>query len=84
MRPLEALREGWDEMEREEQRLGRRSTIEESAKIFLSLYNTFAPLIIESRELFQPQREAFLTELQLRLRRLEVWRRRHGDTAKSA
>jgi hypothetical protein len=84
MRPLQMLRTGWSELQQEEQRLARHATIQESVNTFLSLYCAFAPLVGESRELFRPQREAFLAELQARLRRLEVWRLQHGDITKPA
>ena len=80
MRDLKTHRQGWDEVEREERRLADDLTIEQSVRIFISLCDSMAPLMKETEELFRPEREAYLIELQERLRRLEAWRRQHGIT----
>jgi hypothetical protein len=73
MRDLRTLREGWDEVEREEYRLANDLTIEESVRIYLSLCNALGPLLKETEDLFRREREDYLIELQMRLRRLEDW-----------
>ena len=75
MRELKTLREGWDEVTREERRSARRLTIEQSLSIYLSLCRDMAPQIEETEVIFRRDREAYLTELQARLRRLTVFRR---------
>lgn len=81
MRDLKTLREGWDEVEREESRLADHLTLEQSVRIFLSLCGTMEPLMKETEALFRRDREAYLTELQARLRRLEDWRQQQdGNT----
>ena len=80
MRDLKTHRQGWDEIEREERRLADRLTIPQSVSIFLSLCETMAPLMKDTEELFRRDREAYLIELQARLRRLNEWRDRYGTT----
>jgi hypothetical protein len=70
MRDLKTLREGWDDIARDERRSARHLTIEQSVSIFLSLSQSTAPLMKETEEAFLRYREAYLTELQARLRRL--------------
>lgn len=79
MRDLKTLREGWDEVEREERRLADHLTLEQSVRIFLSLCAAMEPLMKETEALFRRDREAYLTELQARLRRLEDWRQQQQD-----
>jgi len=80
MRDLKTHRQGWDEIEREERRFADDLTIVQSVNIFLSLCDTMAPLMKETEELFRQEREAYLTELQARLRLLDNWREQHGST----
>jgi hypothetical protein len=74
MRNLASLREGWDEIEREERRIeeSENLTIEQKFSIFLSLINSLAPL--KSEEFFRRDRVDYLIETQSRLRRLDEWR----------
>ena len=76
MRNLASLREGWDEIEREERRIEEREnlTIEQKFSIFLSLINSLAPFIKKSEEFFRRDRIDYLIEMQNRLRRLDEWR----------
>jgi hypothetical protein len=72
---------GLEEIEREESRLADDLTIEQSARLFLSLYNAMSPMLKETEDLFRSEREAYLVELQTRLRRLDDWlRQQHGST----
>ena len=75
---LTSLRETWKEMESVETRLLRRMTIEESARIYLSLCHTMASFIEQTRDTFLPERKAHLTALQERLRRFGEWKRRQN------
>jgi len=70
MRDLKTLRQGWDEVAREERRSAEPLTIEQSLYIYLSLWRDMATQMEETEEAFRPDREAYLTELQARLRRL--------------
>ncbi|HWN99020.1 MAG TPA: hypothetical protein VNS63_07085 [Blastocatellia bacterium] len=72
MRDLKTLREGWDEVAREERRSSEQLTIEQSVSIYLSLCRDMAPLMEETEEAFRRDREAYLTEFQARLRRLNL------------
>ncbi len=65
----------WDEVATEETRLLRKMTIEESVAHLASLYRAFGPLLEQTEPLFRAEREAYLIELQRRLRRLEEWRK---------
>jgi hypothetical protein len=81
MRPLKALREGWDEIEGEERRLEQDTTVEENVAIFLSLCEIAAPHLAATEEMFRPAREAELIEFQSRLQQLDNWRRQHRGPA---
>jgi len=74
MRDLKTLREGWDEVAREERHSSEELTIEQSVSIYLALYRDMAPQMEKTEELFRRDREAYLTELQSRLRRLNDFR----------
>ena len=76
MRDLKTLREGWDDVAREERQSAQQLTIEQSVRIYLSLCREMAPLMEESEEVFRRDREAYLTELQERLLRLNTLRQR--------
>jgi hypothetical protein len=80
MRDLKTHRQGWEEIEREQRRFADDLTIDQSVRIFLSLCDTMAPLMKETEELFRNEREAYLAELQARLRRLDAWRDQYGST----
>jgi hypothetical protein len=80
MRDLKTLREGWNEIEREELRIAEDLTIEQGLRIFVSLCEALAPQMRETEELFRADREAYLTELQARLRRLEEWRQQQDGS----
>jgi len=70
----------WDEVEAEEIRLLRQMTIAESVAHLVSLYRAFGPLLEQTEPLFRAEREAYLIELQRRLRRLEEWRKERDGT----
>ena len=74
MRDLKTIREGWDEVAREERRSAEQLTIEQSVSIYLSLCRDMAPQMEETEEAFRHDREAYLTELQARLLRLNALR----------
>lgn len=61
-------------MAREERHSSEGLTIEQSVSIYLALYRDMAPQMEETEELFRRDREACLTELQSRLRRLNDFR----------
>ena len=80
MRELNALREGWDEVEQVETHLLREMTIHESVRQWLILQRAFEPQLQQTADLFGPERQAALAELQARLRRLAEWQVQHGIT----
>lgn len=85
MLDLKNWREKWEAMDRANLQLLRQMTIEESVRTYLSLCHSLAPLIEESRSFFLPERIAYLTELQERLRKFGEWKQRQNeDRAKSA
>lgn len=61
-------------MAREERHFSEELTIEQSVSIYLALYRDMTPQMEETEELFRRDREAYLTELQSRLRRLNDFR----------
>jgi hypothetical protein len=71
MLDLKEWREKWEAMEREEDRIYRNPTIEESVRLYLALCHAAAPMIEEAKHLFLDEREAFLTELQSRIRKFQ-------------
>ena len=73
MRDLKTLREGWDEVAREERRFDGLLTIQQSVSIYLSLCRDMGPQIEETDWIFRRDREAYLAELQSRLRRLNTF-----------
>lgn len=80
MRELKTLREGWDEVAREERRSADQLTIEQSVRIYLSLCRDMAPQMLETEDTFRRDREFYLTELQARLRQLSaVCRQEDGN-----
>lgn len=78
MRDLRTLREVGEAMNRAEDELPCELTIEQSVKIFATLYEAVKAQLAETGELFRPVREAELLELQARLRRLDEWRGHDG------
>ncbi len=78
---LEAIRQGWEVIEREEASLARDLTIEQSVEIYLSLCHALAPMIEETKELYLPEREAYLTELQARIHKLAIWLNKQNEIA---
>jgi hypothetical protein len=79
MRDLNAIREGWEEIEQIEARLASRMSPQESLRHWLRLQRTFELHLRETSELFGPERASALAELQNRLRRVARWQERHGD-----
>lgn len=85
MLDIQNWRKQWEAMDSANLQLLRKMTVEESVKTYLSLCRSLAPLIEESRSIFLPERVAYLTELQERLRKFGEWKQlQDGDSAKSA
>lgn len=78
MRDLKTIREVGEAMNREERELSFDSTIEQSVKLFASLYEAVKYQLAETLELFRPVREAELIEFQARFRRLDEVRQQNG------
>jgi hypothetical protein len=78
MRDLSAVREGWDAFEKEETRLLRAMTVQESMRQLLMLQEAFEPQFRQTAALFAAERWAALAELQERLRRLAEWQEERG------
>lgn len=70
MSDLTILREGWDMIEREELRLLRAMTVQESLEHWVQLQKAFEWQLQRTADLFESQRHAALVELQTRLYRL--------------
>ncbi|HEY4491656.1 MAG TPA: hypothetical protein VI958_06615, partial [Acidobacteriota bacterium] len=70
MRPLDSVRNGWNELAAEEEKIDRALTIEESVRIYLCLIQTYSPFILQTQDLFRREREEYLSTLQQRLKRL--------------
>jgi hypothetical protein len=64
------LHQDWDLIEKEETRLLRAMTVQESLGVFLSLQMSFEWQLQQTASLFAPERESAMIELQNRLRRL--------------
>lgn len=79
MRDLSAVRQGWGEIERAEARLSYRMTAQESLRQWLQMQQVFEPQLLETAELFAPERRSALGELQSRLRRLAEWQEKYGE-----
>lgn len=84
MRDLKTLREVGEAMNREEIEAPLDLTIEQSVKIFASLYEAVKHQLAETEELFRPIREAELIEFQALLRRLDEWRLQDGADSQIA
>ena len=76
-------REKWAAVEQEEDRWAREHpmTAEESVQIYLSLCQACAPMIEETKELFLPDREAYLRDWQMLMHKLTVWLQQQNETA---
>ena len=81
MRELRTLREGWDTLEADETCLLRHLTVHESIRQWLILQRTFEPQLQETATLFGSERQTALAQLQVRLRRLAEWEKKHGESA---
>ncbi len=73
MRGLSTLRESQNAFEADETRLLQSMTVQESIRQWLALQHAFEPQLQQTAALFAPERQAVLTQLQLRLRRLAEW-----------
>ncbi len=81
MRDLNAVRQGWEEIERREVRLAGPITPQESFHIWVELQQTFESQLQETATLFGAERQSALAGLQARLRRLAEWLEQHGGSA---
>ena len=73
MRELKTLREGWESVAREETRLLRSLSVQQSAQDLLLLQETFESQLQQTAHLFASDRWAALIELQSKLLRLARW-----------
>jgi hypothetical protein len=78
MNELKTLRQGWAEKEAEEAKLSSDLTIQERAKQFFALYQTFSTQLEETQALFGPERRVHLAKLQQRLQQLAKWQEQHA------
>jgi hypothetical protein len=68
-------------MEQEKARLLPSLTTEECANAYLALCREGEPHLLATDELFRPEREKYLIELQEKLRRFGVWwQKQYGIT----
>jgi len=70
VRELSALRQGSELIEPEETRLLRGLSLQDGVRQWLALQRTFEFQLLQTQDLFGPERWAALGELQARLRRL--------------
>ncbi len=77
MQDLRTLRTRWADMEVEETRLLRETTLAERLRTFAMLYEAFAPRFRAQEQVYRAEREATLIEQQRRLRRLADWLKEH-------
>ncbi len=77
MQDLRTLRTRWAEIEEEETRLMRETTVAERLRTFALLYEAFAPRFRIEESTYQTEREAAVLERQRRLRRLAAWLKQH-------
>lgn len=83
MSNLRRIREvRWDEVEAEEARLLRELTPEMGIQNFLEIQEMLEPQFQATEELFRPEREAYLIELQTRLARFQAIRDKARDMSK--
>lgn len=78
---LKNWREKWALMEQEEDRLARDLTIQESVQLYLALCHAVAPMIEETKDLFLPEREAYLADWRERMRKLTGWLQKQNGTS---
>jgi hypothetical protein len=78
MKDLKTLREVGEAMNRQECEVAPDLTIEQSVRIFASLYEAVKHQLAETEKLFRRLREDELIEFQSRLRRLDESRQDHG------
>jgi hypothetical protein len=64
------LQKDWDLIQREETRLLRAMTVQESLHVFQSLQRSFEWQLQQTDSMFAPERRWAMIELQKRLRRL--------------
>ncbi len=76
-------REKWAQLEEEEDRIARENemTVEESVRLYLWMCHSIAPLFEETKEMFLPDREAYLHDWQACLRKLALWLQKQNGTA---
>lgn len=79
MKDLKTLRDGWDDIQKEEAKLWSNLTIQESVRQFFILYQTFAPQLKETEAIFGPERRAHLIEFQARLQRFAEWQQTNEE-----
>lgn len=80
MKSLRWLREQGELMNKDEASYFQDMSIAESAKIFAMLYKAGRPMFDATRDLFRPEREKYLTDLQRRLYRIGKWEKRRDRT----
>jgi len=67
MLDLKGWRDKYEAMEREEDRIYRKPTIEQSVKLYLSLCHAAAPMIEETKYDSVIEKEEYLIQLQSRI-----------------
>ncbi len=70
MSNLNILRENWDSAQKEEKRLLRTMTVQESLEQWLQLQRAFEWQLQQTAGIFESDRRAALVDLQKRLQRL--------------
>lgn len=83
--PLRRLRDRWveaaDNIEAAETESLRQLTVKQSYRLFCALYDSACYLLTEDRNRFlRSDHEAYLVELQRRLRKLGEWQVRHAQS----
>lgn len=83
---LKEWREKWAAIAQEEDRWARKHelTMEESVRLYVSLCQSFAPMIEETKDLFLADREAYLHDWQARMRKLADWLQKQNGATESA
>ena len=76
MKSLRAHREGWEFAKRMRANDIAALTPQTALAQFRSLVEEFALLLQQTEPLFRPERIAYLTEFQERLRRLSAWQKK--------
>ncbi len=80
MQELSVLRKEQTAFEADETRLLQSLTIQESARQWLAWQRAFEPQLRQTVDLFAPDRQAALAQLQFRLQRLAEWQKQHGKS----